>query len=355
MAEKRRKKHTGQVREVQHNATQKSRRNNEVRHSQVQNPRRSNEVRHSQVQNPHRSSEVQKIQKHNSYQDVAESRERKARIEKARKRRVRKKSGSRLKRVLTNLMLAICIIVFLVAAVQLLMIMNEYREGNAKNAEIQALAITIIETEDESEPESELPDYAKYVIDFDYLLSVNSDVIGWIRFDEPATINYPLLQGSTNDTYLRTDIDGDYSTMGCIFMEETNSGTYLDDNTIIYGHNMRDNSMFGTLSSYQDQEFYDQYPYFYIYTVDGIAMKFEIVAVSIIDAKEEYYTTSYSSDEAYQEYLDMVARLSQVETNLSATIDSTVVTLSTCSSNDDERLVVQGVCIEEIEMAELEE
>lgn len=312
MAEKRRKRHTSQVREVQHNKTRKS------------------------------------------YREAKESRERKARIKKARNRRARKKRESRLKRVLTNMVLVICVIVFIVAAVQLFMIMNEYREGNAKNAEIQAMAITIIETEDESESESVLPDYAKYVIDFDYLTSVNSDVIGWLRFDEPATINYPLLQGSTNDTYLRTDIDGDYSTMGCIFMEVTNSGTYRDDNTIIYGHNMRDDSMFGTLSSYQDQEFYDQYPYFYIYTVDGVAMKFEIVAVSIIDAKEEYYTTSYSSDEAFQEYLDMVASLSQVETNLSATVDSTIVTLSTCSTNDDERLVVQGVCVEEIEMASLE-
>ncbi len=296
----------------------------------------------------------QNYEMHNVHGDTSESQARKKRIEKAHNRRARKRRGSRLKRVLTNIMLIVCIMVFVVAAGQLFVIMNEYREGNAKNAEIQALAITIKDTGPEADPEDELPAYANYVIDFEYLLGVNSDVIGWIRFDEPATINYPILQGSTNNTYLRTSIEGEYSTMGCIFMEETNSGTYRDDNTIIYGHNMRDDSMFGTLSSYQSQDFYDQYPYFYIYTADGIAMKFEIVAVSIIDAKEEYYRTSYSSDEAYQEYLDMVARLSQVETNLSATIDSTIVTLSTCSSNDDERLIVQGVCVEQVEMAENE-
>lgn len=266
--------------------------------------------------------------------------------------RRRKNKEDRTQRVLTNVLLGICIIIFLISAVKLFLIYNEYRVGNAKNTEIQEQAITIKEDEnvDKKENVDDTFDYKKYVIDFDFLKEKNDDVIGWILFEEPSRISYPILQGASNDTYLRTDMDMEHSTMGCIFMDVANSGTYRDDNTIIYGHNMRDKSMFGTLSSYQEQEFYDQYPYFYIYTADGVAMKYEIAAVSVIEAKEENYRTAYADDAEYEAYLNMVSKASQVETRLKATTDSSIVTLSTCSSNYDVRLVVQGVRVEMVEM-----
>lgn len=90
-------------------------------------------------------------------------------------------------------------------------------------------------------------------IDFDKLYNVNKEVIGWIRFEEPAIINYPLVQGDDNEEYLYKTFEGYDNIVGCIFVNAANSSDFTDPCTLIFGHRMYNGTMFNKLGKYQDK------------------------------------------------------------------------------------------------------
>ena len=104
----------------------------------------------------------------------------------------------------------------------------------------------------------------------------NEDVVGWIKFIN-LDISYPVMQGSTNDEYLRHTWSGMANNSGSIFMESLNTSDFQDSHTIIYGHNMKDGSMFGKLKNYKEEGGYEKAPYFFIYT-ENVAYAYQIFA-----------------------------------------------------------------------------
>ena len=110
---------------------------------------------------------------------------------------------------------------------------------------------------DDTEPPkaTELP----ISIDFDSLLSRNKDVIGWLYCPD-TVINYPVVQGENNDQYLRKDLDGKYLVSGTLFADYRNGALGEDANYIIYGHNMKNGTMFSLLAKYKQQSYYDKHP-----------------------------------------------------------------------------------------------
>lgn len=195
-------------------------------------------------------------------------------------------------------------------------------------------------------------DWASVSIDFDALKQVNPDVIGWIRFDDTSavTVDYPILYAADNDTYLRTDLYGESHTAGSIFLEAANTPDFSDYYNIIYGHNMRNGTMFGTLKQYRrDESFYDANAYFTIYTEDA-AYRYQIFAYEVVTDDSEIYTVGYQPDEAYQELIDLMCSLSLRDTGIVPAVTDRIVTLSTCTSvNDNERFVVHAVCVDQKE------
>ena len=184
------------------------------------------------------------------------------------------------------------------------------------------------------------------VIDFDSLQAINSDIVAWIRFDDTdaVQIDYPILYNGDNDAYIRTDIYGDYSTEGCLFIEEKNAGDFTDMNTIIYGHAMRNNHMFGTLKYYrQDSSFVTENGYFTIY-MPGKAMRYQIFSYFTTEYDSEVYQIGFASgSSSYEAYLEYILENSM--TNCSYIPDSTdqIVILSTCATGygtDSQRFVV---------------
>lgn len=105
-------------------------------------------------------------------------------------------------------------------------------------------------------------------VDWESLLAVNPDIVGWI-FAEGVDISYPVLQGSDNEYYLKHTLEGDYNFAGSIFMDYQNEPDLSDCNTIIYGHNMKNGSMFGSLKKYSNEDAYAVDPYFWILTPDA--------------------------------------------------------------------------------------
>ncbi len=248
----------------------------------------------------------------------------------------KKAKGSRKGRIVSNIVLAVAILVFCVSAFQLFRILSGYYEGRKEYDEVKELAITEEESEDGD---------TRFTVDFDTLLGINPDTVGWIRFDpEPSQINYPLVQTTDNSTYLNKTFSANDNTVGAIFVNAYNSPDFNDRNTIIYGHRMNDSSMFHDLAKYEDQSFWEANPYFYIYTPDGREITYHIYAAGQVTETSDTYLTEFADDAAYQAFLDYTKEASAYDTGVEVTTSDTVVTLSTCTkASDEHRMVVVGV------------
>lgn len=132
-------------------------------------------------------------------------------------------------------------------------------------------------SDDPAEEGEELPAwYEALQVDFETLKEANPDVIGWVYFDNIEQINYPILYSGDDETYLHTDLYGNASKSGCIFMEGNNVPDFNDCHTILYGHNMKNGSMFGSLKQYKNDGFYEKNAYFTVFTEDA-AYRYQIL------------------------------------------------------------------------------
>ena len=260
-------------------------------------------------------------------------------------RKKRHHRGRRRKRkggVLSNLILAVAVVVFCVSGFQLIRIGKGYLDGRSEYEKVRDVALT---NPDEQEG---------FRVDFEELMKINPDTVGWIRFyPEPSQINYPIVQGEDNERYLHETFSANENTLGAIFLNVDNSADYSDKNTIIYGHRMRDGSMFRHLRDYEDESFWKDNPYFYIYTPDGKEITYHIYSYAVVNAVSDTYLTEFGDDESYQEFLDMTMETSEYDTGVEVDAEDTIVTLSTCTSASDEnRIVVRGVKEKEVELKE---
>lgn len=186
-------------------------------------------------------------------------------------------------------------------------------------------------------------------VDWDKLLATNADVYAWIRV--PGTnIDYPILQASTgkdDDFYLHHDIKKNYSFAGCIYTRRANRKDLSDRLTVLYGHNMINGSMFGTLRKFEDADFFKNHKEFYIYMPQKI-LKYRIVAYMIqddTDILERYEANNELGLEAYVKEFKQARNIRKKE---KIKLDDSIVTLSTCDSNSGNRRLLQGVLQESL-------
>ena len=219
------------------------------------------------------------------------------------KRQAERRGGRKKKRVafdvVTKTILIVAICVFAFSLFQLVKMLIPYYSGGKEYDKLKDKAITI-ETTKDSEDTSE----ARFKVDFDVLLQENPDTVAWIRFDEPAVINYPVVQGSDNSEYLSKTFKGYDNTVGTIFVNAYNHADFNDRNTIIYGHYMYNGTMFNELEQYHEKSFREKYPYFYIYTPDGNVATYQIYSVGVVKDTSEGYTYQFADDAAFASFLE---------------------------------------------------
>ena len=168
-----------------------------------------------------------------------------------------------------GIFMLVAIAVFLFAGGRILQIYLNYQESQKVYEQMKEFTQKI-ENQDLSpeavpgETPEEVAEQGFLQVDFNKLEEINPDVIAWIEIPG-LEISYPVVQGRDNDYYLHHLITGENHKSGSIFMDFHNQEDLSDRNTIIYGHNMKDGSMFGTLDQYQSQALYRNYPYFYMY------------------------------------------------------------------------------------------
>ena len=224
--------------------------------------------------------------------------------------------------ILLTLVLIVAIAVFCYAAVNLFHIYTEYKKGTDEYNHIEQMAVT--DRAPDAQTEVAGPDAEpKPPIDVDFaaLKSVNEDVVGWIYVEALDNISYPIVQGKDNE----------------------NSGDFSDCNTLIYGHNMKNGSMFGHLKKFvEDQGLYNKSRYFWILTPDK-NYRYEIISAYTTGVDSDTYTLFKGPGEEFQNYLETIRGYSEIQTDPGElTIKDKIVTLSTCTGNESTRFVVQG-------------
>lgn len=194
----------------------------------------------------------------------------------------------------------------------------------------------------DAEEEIDLSDPNKCPInvDFETIWQENKDVIAWI-YSPYTEINYPVAQSYDNSKYLRMRLDGKYSVGGTIFLDYRNSGDFSDPNSIIYGHFMRNGTMFGSLQDYKDQKYYDEHPFMWLITPDK-TYRIDILSGFVTPSDSEIYNY-ISNNGKLDEYLSQTGNKSNFVSNADLDGAERVVTLSTCSHDyKDARYVVIG-------------
>ncbi len=179
------------------------------------------------------------------------------------------------------------------------------------------------------------------------LKSVNSDVCGWIYFEDEE-ISYPIMYSGDNSKYLDHDYTGAYSRCGAIFVDGENKIDFSDAHTLIYGHNMRDMSMFGKLSYYKtDEDYYETHKYIQVILNDK-KIRYEIMAYMDVPADGNIYQVYPSGVSGFTGFVNnYIARYSYINAGIDVSDSDKIITLSTCSASDDIRFVVSAIKIDE--------
>ena len=200
-----------------------------------------------------------------------------------------------------------------------------------------------------SEPKT--PQLPTVLPDFDGLRELNEETIGWIHIPD-TPISYPVMQTTDNSKYLERDSAGRKSNAGAVFMDAQNSLSPLDQNTILYGHNMgdgRENEMFGPLLLYKEKTFRDAHPYIQFDTHLEAHGWWEVFAVLHLDLRDtgfNYLNQSFPNNADFEAWLKNAKERALYETGVVVTMTDRVLTLSTCDRSQfrsNGRLVVMAV------------
>ena len=184
---------------------------------------------------------------------------------------------------------------------------------------------------------------APITVDHNALQAANPDYIGWLYIGALG-VSYPVMRGTDDEYYLHHTFDGSYLFAGSLFVNYTSGRDFSDPHTLIYGHNMKDGSMFGTLRTLLDNKLYEQDPYFWILTPKG-DYRYKMFAMYTCLDTSDTYTVFSGHGEIVADYIKAMKAKSLVDLGeISYDTESKVVTLSTCvQAEGSERFVVQGI------------
>jgi len=177
-------------------------------------------------------------------------------------------------------------------------------------------------------------------VDFSTLLAQNSTAKAWLYL--PGTkINYPVAQYSNNSYYLNHLINGRKNSAGALFIDYQNKSDFTDYNTVIYGHSMRNKSMFGELIYYKKQSYYDKHPIMYLFTPESSYI-LRIFCGFNTDGTSDLYLVPANAT-LCKELVNYGISHSEFQSNVTVERNDKIVTLSTCSNeNKDSRFVVMA-------------
>lgn len=244
------------------------------------------------------------------------------------------KRKSKFRRSLSSLLTIAFLAVFIYSAYELSMIAYDYYNNQKVLAEVQAIY--------DRETSSQEGETEGVRSQFNDLHEVNEDIVGWVEIDG-TKINYPILQASNNDYYLTRNYKHENSRAGSIFMDYRNQ-LKEEKNMILYGHRMKDESMFQQLTKYESEAFLKEHQEVLFDTLYE-SFDAEVFSVYYTTTDFDYIQTDFESLDEYQGLLDEIKAKSLHDTGIDVSQDDTILTLSTCDYSldpDEGRFVVHA-------------
>lgn len=185
----------------------------------------------------------------------------------------------------------------------------------------------------------------KYEKVFEKLKEINNDTVGWLTVNN-TKIDYPVVQSTDNDYYLYRDYYKNKNRHGWIYMDYRNNIEDLSDNTIIFGHNLANQKMFGTLRYVTNPSWYKKSSNQIItFNTTKATMKWQIISIYKIPVTNDYLVANFASSEDKLNFLDMITQRSIYDFNATYDENTKIITLSTCSNGSKDRLVVHAKLI----------
>ena len=200
-----------------------------------------------------------------------------------------------------------------------------------------------LQPENNNTTQSYNPTYTN--INLNYYINKNKDTVGWIKIDN-TKINYPLLQSRDNSYYLNHDFYNKKTSIGWLYADYRNNLNTFDNNTIIYGHNLVDQYMFGILPTFLEKKWLNipEYHYIKISTTNTNSI-WQVFSVYKIEPTTDYLQTNFYSLETYQNFINKITNRSVHKLNINVTTTDKILTLSTCDNTGKKRVVVHAKLI----------
>ena len=256
-----------------------------------------------------------------------------------------------MKKPLKIALIVLCVVfvvVFGVSAFKIISTLSGYKKAEKSYEQTSSQFTTVAapaatpagKEKEEDIPQAPLEKFPLKV-DFNALRETCKDAVGWI-YSPGTPINYPIVRTDDNVFYIEHLPDGDYSANGSIFVDCRNAGDFSNKNTVIYGHNMNDGSLFASLRNYRDASYYPTHPAIYICTPDKY-YRLDIFAGVVTPADSYVYAFNFDTDEQFMAYVEMLKEESTFKSDVEVKPDDQTVVLSTCTYEvDDGRYVVVG-------------
>ena len=231
------------------------------------------------------------------------------------------------KKLVRIALIVLLLLIFSFSLYQIIITICHYSESEETYKEIVANVVTIKDADDINEQEEKI-EQAPIAVDFDALLSQNKDVVGWL-YCENTPVNYPIVQSDDNDYYLRRMLNGKYNIAGTVFMDYRCHSDFSSLNTIIYGHNMKNDTMFGTFTDYKKQSYYDEHPVLWFLTSEH-NYKIELIAGYVTSSTSDVYKVFHIKDDLDNHIKASIKKSTFVSGVNIAEVDN-ISTVSTCS------------------------
>lgn len=247
-----------------------------------------------------------------------------------------RKKNKKYKKVILNII--IYVILFFVLIYSGIKIFKWHEDKINNNKIVEQIKSTVMVEENENKNKNK----EEYIVDFNKLKEQNNETIAWLKVNN-TNVEYPVVKADNNSFYLNHSFDKSKNSAGWIFADYRNKFDNTDKNIIIYGHNMRDNSMFGSLKNILNSDWYDNEENVNItlYTESEKCI-YKVFSVYKIESEDYYIKTEFSNDSEFEKFIKTLKKRSIKDFNIDVSQDDNILTLSTCANNNKYRIVLHA-------------
>lgn len=244
-----------------------------------------------------------------------------------------------LKKIIKVFLVIVLLGVFIYCLYNIINYLNNSKKNEKLTDELKNIAVKEV-LQDNKIEDNEIKSSTPIEIDFNKLKNINNNINAWI-YMENSVINYPVVKGNDNSFYLNHNVNGEYNPNGTLFVDSRNKNNFEDMVTYIYGHHMKNNTMFGNLELFKEQNYYDNHKEMYLFTKEK-NYKLELFAgFTVADGSKIY---NYIDTKSNEEIVQYAKEKSNFKSNIEILHEDKIVVLSTCSYDyENARYVLLGV------------